>query len=376
VSHSRISVPGLRVASILLGRVLLLAFLTITLLSACGNPSVSNASNTPNPSNTPLLFPPLPAGTPTNSPHQPLATATQGKHPNFRGIYQFKGGDDPANASNPYLAGANITFYWSQLEPTKGQYNWTLLDQAMKPWIDNGKKIILRISTSGWAHWTPPYSGHGTPQWVYDAGVPSVTEIDGAVFPQYWHPYYLQSLTDFVHALARRYDGNDNIVYVQIGVGVGGETKVDTEGSANPDLLQLWQNIGYTDQVWWNTVQDIITIYKSSFHITPLAVMPDATFIGKTPGYRESLVLNYAVQHGIWLQDNGLVTNRTLPSVWMSVPHAAEQLAPTNKTGDTLQSELARALSLGASYILVFTTDINNPANRATLQWASAHITS
>ena len=85
-------------------------------------------------------------------------------------------------------------------------------------------------------------------------------------------------------------------------------------------------------------------------------------------------MLNFAIQHGIWLQDNGLVASRTLPAIWMSVPRAMEQVASIKATGETLQSELQIALNLGASYILVFTSDINNPANRLALQWAAAKL--
>lgn len=342
--------------------VLTLAF--SILFTACGASAQSRSPLHGTNSSRPINVQANPTLPPAGSPYS-----------QFRGIFQFQGTDDPANASSPYLAGANICFYWSQLEPVQGQYDWSLLDRAMQSWIIHGKKVILRISTSGWAHWQPPYSAHGTPRWVYDAGVPSVTEIDGAVFPQYWHPFFLSSLSTFVQALARRYDGDHSIAYIQIGVGVGGETKVDTEGKINPNILQLWQRIGYTDAVWWQAVQKIVSIYTANFRSTPLALMPDATFIGNNHNYQEALVLNYAVQHHIWLQDNGLVMNRTLPSIWMTVPHTEEQLASTQQTGDSLWSDMQAALELQARYILVFTSDIQNPANRQALQWA-AHFAS
>jgi Beta-galactosidase len=298
-------------------------------------------------------------------------TPTSSQYSSFKGIIQFRGEDDPNGASNPYLAGANITFYWSQLEPQKRQYKWDVVDQAIKPWIDHGKKIILRVSASGWTHWHPPYSGRGTPQWMYDLGVPSVTEVDGSVLPQYWNPIFLRNLNDFIHAMAQRYDGNPHIAFVQVALGIGGESKVDSHND-NPRLLQLWQSIGYTDALWWDAVQQIIAMYTASFHATPLAIMPDKTFIGETAGYHESLLLNYAAQQGLWEQDNGLFAGRTLPSIWMTVPHAEEQIAPTKQTGDTLLADLQTALNLGANYVLVFTSDIDNPANQSALQWAAS----
>jgi Beta-galactosidase len=298
------------------------------------------------------------------------STATTQQYPKFKGIYQF-GSSYSTLATNPYIAGAHLGFYWSQLEPQKGQYNWSAVDQAMAPWISHGKKVILRVPTSGYTSWFPPYSQSGTPSWVYNLGVASVTETDGSVLPQYWNPLFLQSYADFLHAFALHYDGNPNVAYIDISLGVGGEAKVDSHNS-NPNQLNLWKAIGYTDPLWWFAAQSIMQSYTSSFTHTPLAVMPDKVFMEKTPGYTAALLLNYAVQHGIWLQDNGLAANRVLPSQFMQVPHPEEQIAATNVTGDTLKADTQKALGLGANYILVFGTDLKQSINQATLKWAAS----
>jgi hypothetical protein len=299
------------------------------------------------------------------------STSTQ--YPNFKGLYQFTASNSSANSNSPYLAGTYLGYYWSQLEPQKGQYNWNIIDQGMAPWISHGKKIVLRVSTAGYTHWLPPYSGHGTPQWVYDLGVSSVTETDGSVLPQYWNPIFLQNFHDFIHALAQRYDGSPGTAFIEIGLGIGGEAKVDSH-NGNPDQLTLWKNIGYTDPLWWGAVQSIITSYTSSFTKTSLAVMPDKVFMEKTKGYTASMLLNYAVQHDLWLQDNGLWSGRTLSPQFMAVPHPEEQSQAASSSGDTLQSDIQRALDLGANYILIFSSDLNNPTNRGTLQWAASKI--
>ena len=296
-----------------------------------------------------------------------------------KGIYEFSGKNSSADASNLYLAGTNLMYYWAQLEPQKGQYNWNLIDQDMQPWIDNGKNVILRVSTSGWTSWDKnANSGQGTPQWVYDSGVGHVTETDGSVLPEYWNPTFLQDLSDFVKAFASHYDGNSHVSAIQIGVGEGGETKVDTRKSpqSNPSqVLHLWQAIGYSDQIWWDTIQKIINIYIMSFHNTPLLVMPDNSFIGKTPGYSEKMVIDYAVSHNLWLQDNGLTANHTLKyDGWRKVPFVEEQLGKTTQTHDSLQAELQVGINLGATYILVFQSDIQNNANQAALQQATAQL--
>ena len=292
---------------------------------------------------------------------------------NFKGIYEFSSHNSSTDATNPAIAGTYLGYYWSQLEPQQGQYNWDLIDQQMQPWIDNGKNVILRVATAGWTNWDPSSnSGNATPQWVYDLGVSSVTEVDNAVLPQYWNPQFLQSYSDFIQAFASHYDGNPHVSAIEMGIGTGGETKVDTRTN-NPNLLADWQAIGYSDPVWWDTIQQIITSYSTSFQHTPLVVMPDASFIGKTHGYGESLVLNYAVSHNLWLQDNGLVANRTFTTnQWSQVPLISEQRNATTKSGDALLDDMTAALNLGATYIMVFASDIAISDNQAVLQEVAA----
>jgi hypothetical protein len=283
----------------------------------------------------------------------------------------FNGNNQSAFANNPYIAGTYLGYYWSQLEPQQGQYNWSLIDNDMKPWVANGKSVILRVSTSGQYKWQPPTSGHGTPQWVYDQGVSSVTETDHSVVPQYWNPTFLSNLNTFVQAFASRYDGNPHVSAIEIGVGMGGETKPDTlkNGQAR---MQQWQAIGYTNAVWWNTIQQIITMYTSAFHKTPLALLPDASFIGHDKGYSESMLLDYAVARNIWLQDDGLVADRTLPSQWKKVPVISEQRQETDQSGDTLQQDVQAALNNNSVIILVFASDLSKNENQPVLQQTAA----
>ena len=175
-----------------------------------------------------------------------------------------------------------------------------------------------------------------------------------------------------MQAFASHYDGNPHVSAIEMGIGDGGETKVDTR-TDNSNLLADWQGIGYSDQIWWNTLQQIITSYTTSFQHTPLVLMPDATFIGKTHGFGESLVLDYAVSHNLWLQDNGLVANRTFTTnQWSQVPLISEQRDPTTKSGDTLLDDMTAALNLGATYIMVFASDIDTSANQPVLQQVAA----
>ncbi|MEU2427089.1 beta-galactosidase [Streptomyces sp. NPDC007851] len=290
----------------------------------------------------------------------------------FQGVYAFSGGNTSDLATNPDVAGRSLVFYWAQLEPAQGQYRWDLVDQAMQPWVAAGKKVILRVSAAGWAKWdTAADSAHGTPAWVYEQGVKSVTEQDDAVMPEYWNPAFEKDMATFLQAFAARYDGNANVAAVDISIGVGGESKADSE--KNDNLLSLWQSIGYTDELWWQYAQETITAYTDVFHRTPLALMPDKTFIGTTDGYNEEKIVDYAVAKGIWLQDNGVVPGRTLSAPWGQTPVIAEMRGATSETGDNLADDLKAALAEHPVFVLVFTSDITD-ANRDVLHRVAAQV--
>jgi len=309
--------------------------------------------------------------TPAPTPTKATATSTAPSS-SPRGIYAFSGANTSTLATDPDLAGRSLVYYWAQLEPKPGVYRWDLIDKDIAPWAAAGKKVILRVSTSGWASWDKAAdSAHGTPAWVYSQGVEHVTETDGAVLPQYWNPAFLKDYAAFLTAFAARYDGNPHVALIDAAVGIGGETKPDSE--KNPNLLALWQKIGYSDPLWWSAVQQILTAYTQAFHKTPVAVMPDKTFLAAAAGYNEAKTVAVAVSKGLWLQDNGLIPGRTLPTTWAGTTLVSEQRGPTAQTGDTLGADLHAALADHAALILVFTSDLTS-ANSAAIHQAAQQL--
>lgn len=289
----------------------------------------------------------------------------------FRGIFAFNTSNASTFASNPNVAGSVLMRYWAEVNSQQGVYNWDLMDADMKPWIDAGKEVIWRISTSGWASWQKAQnSGRGTPKWVFDQGVPFVTDDDGSIKPQYWNLTFLKNLETFVQAMAARYDGNKSILAFEIGVGDGGETKPDTEH--NSDVLSKWQAIGYSDANWYGAIQAIISMYVQAFKETPLVLMPDASFLKGDPGFDEAKVVNYAAQFGIWMQWNGLVAGAKLPGSFSGLkkgyPLLLEQLNAAGQNNRKLADDLSTAMGFsGVQAMLVFTSDLQDPKNADTL---------
>ncbi len=285
-------------------------------------------------------------------------------------MYEFAGGNSATDAGNPDLAGVVLTYYWSQIEPQKGVFDWSLITSNMAPWVADGKKVVLRISTSGAASWDPPYSGDGTPSWVYADGTRAVAD-DGATFPVYWDPAYLADYSSFVRSFGQQFNGNPSVAFIEAGVGMGGETLPEPNASATG--IAAWEADGYTDAVWLNTVETIASFFEASFSATPVYPLVDRTFFdGNGPDF--DALMAWFKQRANWgLQNDGLTSSETLDAEWSGPPLALEQLNSTQTSGDCLCADIANGLdNLHGNYLLLYKVDIDNPADVGYLNQAAA----
>jgi hypothetical protein len=277
-------------------------------------------------------------------------------------LWVFDGRLHPELATTPGLAGADLTFWWSELSRAPDATNFAAVDQAMYPWTSNGKRVILRVASAGRAGWKGPGNpADATPQWVYDLGVPAISMDDGSRVPAEWDPNYLKALRPFVAALGRRYDGDPRVGLVQIGVGIGGET---SPGAKQPDEVAQMYAAGYTRERWLSTTEAIVSIYKTAFHRTPLALMANS---GALPG-EPSLFASFAElagRDGLLLEHNGLSPNGYGSQYSDLLARAAHGgglvLEEGSRHADpaSVRAEVATAHALGACYLLLFATDVS-----------------
>ncbi len=117
-------------------------------------------------------------------------------------------------------------FEWSQIEPAEGKFNWKPIDDQIDAWKRAGKQFafgVMCLNSSPTAA-----GGYTTPRWVFDAGA-KFTSIDlQSLRDQYSGPSSVRIVPDFVDpifktkqkafltALAKRYDGNPNIAFIDI----------------------------------------------------------------------------------------------------------------------------------------------------------------
>jgi hypothetical protein len=204
---------------------------------------------------------------------------------------------DPSDTLDdfPGLSVIYLRLPWSMLEPQEGRFNWSLLDTPAQRWIDKGKQIALRITCSeSWMRWA-------TPPWVHDAGAKGTNfnfgkgpAPDGKLWqPDYLDPIFLEKLDHFLAALARRYDGNPNVAFVDIGsFGMWGEGHTIFTTSLNQQQ---------TDRI----VKTHIDLYQKHFTRTLLVLNDDAAGHDNTSGRYP--IMDYALSKGVTMRDDSIL---------------------------------------------------------------------
>lgn len=336
----------------------LAALFAMLQLSTCGSGAgTSNATSTSSASSstTALTQTPDSAASPT-----PAALSTSGP---FHGLLQFNGTRHP-RPTDPHVRGAEIITSWAQVEPSPGVYDWSLIDQAAALWAAQGKRIAIRVQSL-------TVQGDGFPSWLSTVGAQIITDHNGLKAPVYWDPIYLAQLHSMIDALAARYDGDARVLWVQAAVGVWGETKVQDDINSThlpPAVTQPWFNAGYTDAVWFATIQKIVGYYLAAFHKTPLVTALAHGFVDGSKGYTQETITGWLTAHGVGTQDDGLrnTTTDNDPNIHRTM-HIEEQLHQTAVSGDNLATMLHIAVSLGSAYILVYEEDLARPDYQQTL---------
>jgi len=114
-----------------------------------------------------------------------------------------------------------LRFDWSFIEPEKGQYNWQAIDRYINEYSAIGKKFAFGVMNAN----VSSLESYVTPKWVFDSGAKFVVTQttswkDGSKITQYipdWKDeIFLSNLNEFIAALGERYDGNENIAFIDI----------------------------------------------------------------------------------------------------------------------------------------------------------------
>jgi hypothetical protein len=252
----------------------------------------------------------------------------------------------------PGLSVIYLRVPWSFLEPTEGEFNWALFDTPAQRWIAKGKKIAMRVTCcESWLR-------DATPKWVQDAGAKGIEfeEGKGAIAggalwePDYQDPIFLAKLENFLTAMARRYDGNPNVAFVDVGsFGMWGEAHtVFSSKVSEAKTLEI--------------VKLHIDLHSKHFKRTLLAISDDAA--GATKPGTHLPATDYALLQGVTIRDDSILVSMKVPwyhadlaqAFWPRLPVILEHehfggIKSRNKwSGDTL---LAAVEAYHASYMSI-----------------------
>ncbi|MDR3267661.1 MAG: DUF4832 domain-containing protein [Tannerella sp.] len=195
----------------------------------------------------------------------------------------------------PGLSTVYLRLPWAFLEPEEGRFNWEMLDTPAQRWIEKGKKVAFRITST--ENWMPS----GTPEWVYRAGAKSY-QVDKYLEPDYDDPVFLEKVENFVRAMAERYDGNPDTAFVDIGhYGMWGEghTVMTTPKHGRSWGLEV--------------MKKHIDLYCRHFKKTLLCISDD--FAGHDLRGERFPITDYAFSRGVSLRDDSILVNRK-PNSW------------------------------------------------------------
>jgi hypothetical protein len=125
---------------------------------------------------------------------------------------------DLTNQDHPPTSIAYFRVDWRFVEPEMGQYNWEMIDKALRTAAERGQTLALRIS---------PYDGgdeKDVPAWYRD-----LVGDEGPLPIEKWrvnpeNPLYLKHFGGMIEKLGQRYDGHPDLEMVDVStVGYWGE---------------------------------------------------------------------------------------------------------------------------------------------------------
>ncbi len=192
----------------------------------------------------------------------------------------------------PGLSTVYLRLPWSFLEPEEGRFDWSVVDTPAQRWIAKGKRVAFRVSCS------ESWMRYATPKWVEDAGakghnftVGKGVDPDGPFWePVYDDPVLLEKLDRFLAEFARRYDGNPNVDFIDVGsFGVWGEghclasTRLVVDDAVRKEHIDL---------------------HLKHFNKTLLAVSDD--FIGHDNRVARHSLTDYMLSRGVTLRDDSI----------------------------------------------------------------------
>jgi hypothetical protein len=147
---------------------------------------------------------------------------------------------------DPAFCGVSAVVSWSDVEKAQGSFDFSKVEQNLKPFIDAGLTINLLFAAAGEGK-----DNTTTPHWVM-AEVPK-TFCGGVHLPIYWNPKYEAIWSAFIRRAINYFSHEspikNQIGYLRFATGAGAEA-VAPPGAYGGPCTKLLAKHGYSYQVW------------------------------------------------------------------------------------------------------------------------------
>lgn len=120
------------------------------------------------------------------------------------------------DSANDKISTIYYRFNWAEIEPEENAYEWNIIDEKIEYCKENNKKFAFGIMCQN----TSCSLKYVTPEWVINKGVDYyIGKSDNGVeqvVPNWKDQIFQNELNTFIEELAKKYDGNQYIAYIDI----------------------------------------------------------------------------------------------------------------------------------------------------------------
>ena len=202
------------------------------------------------------------------------ATSLDGEIDKPTGIYSSSVSKGEA-LSNDHALGALIRVKWNQLEPSPGEYDWSLIEEQINN-IDNfSERKFWSLAI---------IAGKESPEWLYyEADFFMVNSMQGEIaIPKFWDPQVQVRLQELALALADQYGDDPRLSLVYLPQ----MTSNGVEGHFNGVPFSTLEAAGLNPENWIDAVTTAATAFSLALPNKAIAVevhtVLDQSFIAET----------------------------------------------------------------------------------------------
>lgn len=285
------------------------------------------------------------------------------------------------------IVGGHVTLQWKALQPSAA-YDWSVLDSYLARDAALGKVDGVGLDVYD----GPCCGGSGVPAYLVkkqpelELACPGETPGATEIVPRYWAPEFQAAYGRFIADFGARFDGDPRIAFLQIGVGLFGETQ---PGRDEQDACL--EAAGLSSDAWLTYAKWAMDAYRAAFPHTPLVLeyAPRYLYVRE----RRELA-DYAASHGVGLQHSGLTPDSggvaliDDPTYNIGAGQYDPMLAWQGQTvlgwegtewGEHVGPaatlwRIYNALDKHPDYILLDAPQVTDPARRAMLEFANRYV--